>query len=138
MSLFAENKDFKVRALILKLVNNSCPELKGQIEDARSDNRVNLAIVVAVVPIKAENIQFNEAFTAVTKDFSSTGVAIVCDQPLGLDQVILGFRMDGEMAFLRAEAKHLNPMGGGLFQLGFRLLEVVSVGDYPGLECVNF
>ena len=46
--------------------------------------------------------------------------------------------MDGEMAFVRAEAKHLNPMGGGFFQLGFRLLEVVSAGDYPGLESVNF
>ena len=61
-----------------------------------------------------------------TKDFSNTGVAIVLEQPLGLEQAILGFRLDGEMTFVRAEAKHLNPMGGGFFQLGFQLLEVVS------------
>jgi hypothetical protein len=64
-------------------------------------------------------------------------LAIVMDGPLGLDQVILGFRMSGEMAFVRAEAKHLNPIGGEYFQLGFRMLEVVSAGDYPGLESVT-
>ena len=133
MSLFAENKDFKVRALILKLVNNSCPELKGQLEDARSDNRVNLATVVAVVPIKEGKIQLDEAFTAMTKNFANQGVSIVVEHPLALDQVILGFRTDGETASVRAEAKHLNAVGGGFFQIGFRLLEVVSVADYPGL-----
>jgi hypothetical protein len=42
------------------------------------------------------------------------------------------------MVFLLAEARHLAPMGGGLSQVGFQLLEVVSTGDYPGLESVSF
>ena len=138
MSLFSQNKDFKVRALMLKLVNNSCPELKGQFEDTRNDSRVNLAIVVAVVPLEDGRIRGDQAFTAMTKDFSSLGLAIVIDQSLELDQVILAFRMDGEMAFVRAEAKHRKPVGGGFFQLGFQLLEVVSAGDFPGLESVDF
>jgi hypothetical protein len=138
MSLFSPNKDFKVRGVILKLVNSNCPELVSQIEDVRADRRVNLAIVLAVVPIYEGKIQGNEAFTAVTKDFSSTGVAVVTERPLPFDQAILGFRMDGEMVFLLAEARHLAPMGGGLFQVGFQLLEVVSAGDYPGLESVSF
>jgi hypothetical protein len=138
MPLFSPNKDFKVRGLVLKLVNNSCPELKGQLEDTRNDSRVNLAIAVAVVPLENGKIRADKAFTAMAKDFSNLGVAIVVEQPLGFDQAILGFRMDGETTFLRAEAKHLNPMGGGFFQLGFRLLEVVSAGDYPGLESLHF
>jgi hypothetical protein len=138
MSLFSPNKDIKVRGVVLKLVNSNCPELTPQIEDARNDRRVNLAIVVAVIPIENGKIQGNEAFTAVTKDFSSTGASIVIERPLGLGQAILGFRMDGEMIYLLAEARHLNPMGGGLFQIGFRLLEVVSTGDYPGLEALSF
>ena len=47
MSLFSKNKDFKVRGLVLKLINNNCPELKGQLDDVRNDNRVNLSVVVA-------------------------------------------------------------------------------------------
>lgn len=137
MSLFSKNKDFKVRGLVLKLINMNCPALRTQIKDTRIDNRVNLAVVVIVIPIKDGQVQISDAFTTVTKDFSSTGLAIVMDGPLGLDQVILGFRMSGEMAFVRAEAKHLNPIGGEYFQLGFRMLEVVSAGDYPGLESVT-
>ena len=69
-----------------------------------------------------------------TKEFSNTGVAVVLDEPQALDQAILGFRFEGQMTFLLAEAKHLNPMGGGFYQSGSRLLEVVSPGDYPELE----
>ena len=138
MSLFSPNKDFKVRSLVLKLLNSNCPELTSEIEDSRDDRRANLAVVVAVIPMKDGKIQGDEAFTAVTKDFSSAGVSIVTERPLELNQAILGFRMDGEIAFLLAEARNPNPMGGGLFQIGFHLLEVVSAGDYPGLEAVNF
>jgi hypothetical protein len=138
MSLFSPNKDFKVRNVVLKVVNSNCPELTPEIEDERSDKRVTLAIVVAVVPIEDGKIQDQQVFTAVTKDFSNLGVGVVLEQPLELAQAILGFRMEEEMAFFLAEAKHLNPMGGGLFHIGFRLVEVVSTGDYPGLEAVSF
>ena len=42
------------------------------------------------------------------------------------------------MVFVRAQAKHLNPMGGGFYQMGFRLLEMVSVADYPQLKAVSY
>jgi hypothetical protein len=138
MSLFEPNKDFKVRGVVLKLLNSNCPELVPEIQDTRSDKRANLAIVVAVVPVENGKIQGNEAFTAVTKDFSSSGVSVVTERPLPVDQAILGFRAEGEIVFLLAESRHVATMGGGLFQVGFQLLEVVSTGDYPGLEAVSF
>ena len=52
--------------------------------------------------------------------------------------MILGFRFEGEMTFVRATARHLSPMGGGFYQLGFYLQEVVSLGDYPELEMMSF
>jgi hypothetical protein len=137
MSLFSPNKEAVVRRLVLKLVNTHCPAMTSQIEDTRLDNRVNLTVAAIVVPLDNGLIQAHDAFTAVTADFSCTGVAIVVDRPIEVDQAILGFRMGEEMSFVRAEAKHENPMGGGFFQLGFRLLEVVSTGDYPGLEAMS-
>jgi hypothetical protein len=137
LSIFSKNKDFKVRGLVLKLLNNNCPALRTKINEARIDNRVNLAVVVTVIPLKDGQPQLSDAFTTVTKDFSSAGLALVLDHPVGLDQVILGFRVSAEMAFVRAEAKHVNPMGAEYYQLGFRLMEVVSPAEYPGLESVN-
>jgi hypothetical protein len=134
MPFFRKNKDFGVQTFILKLVNNNCPELKALVEGPRVNSRVDLVMVVRVVPLENKRPQVRQAFTTVTKEFSNTGVAVVLDQPRGLDQAILGFRLEGDMTFIRAQGKHLDPMGGGVFQLGFRLLEVVSVSDYPELR----
>lgn len=137
MSLFSERKDRKVQNFVLKLVNNNCPGLKAALEGPRLDRRVNLVVVVTIVPMENDRLQVGGAFTAVTKEFSKTGVAVVLDQPQGPHQAILGFRFEGKMTFIRAQAKHLNPMGGGFYQLGFQLIEIVSPGDYPELESLS-
>lgn len=136
MPLFAKRTDCRVKSFLLKLLNTNCPGIQAMREGARLDRRVNLVLVVAVVPMKSGKIQPEEAFRAVTKEFSNTGVAIVLDGPRKIHEAVLGFRLGGEMVFVRAEAKHLDPMGGGFFQLGFHLREVVSAGDYPALETI--
>jgi hypothetical protein len=133
MSLFSRNKDTKIRGLMLKLANTKCPEMRPQLEDPRFDSRANVTIAVIVIPIENGQIQVARAFKAITKDISSIGMGIILDHPIGLDEAILGFRVGTEMSFARAEAKHLNPLGGGFFQLGFRMWEVISPGDFPEL-----
>jgi hypothetical protein len=138
MPLFTKKREIGVQSFILKLVNNNCPELLALMDGPRIDNRVNLTVVVAVVPVEKKKPQIDQAFTAVSKEFSGNGVALVFSEPRGLDHAILGFRFEGQMVFVRAQAKHLNPMGGGFYQLGFRMLEVVSLADYPQLVAVSY
>jgi hypothetical protein len=138
MPLFAKKKELGVQSLVLKMVNNNCPELKALMEGPRNDSRVNLVVVVMVIPLKKGRLFVESAFTAVTKEFSNTGVAVVLDRPRALEQVILGFRFEGEMRFVRAEARHLDPMGGGFSQLGFQMLDVVTVHDHPQLKSMSF
>jgi hypothetical protein len=137
MSLFLPNKTARVRALVLRLINKHCPGLQASLEDARSDQRVNLAVVVTVVPEEEEKPLVDRAFAAVTKDFSSVGVGLVVDRPHGFERAVLGFRIEGEMTFIRAEVKHRWPMGGGFFHLGLELVEVISAGDYPELASLG-
>jgi hypothetical protein len=137
MSLFSRNKESEVQRFVVRLINNHCPELKGLLAGPRRDRRVNLVVVVSIIPIENKRPQVDQAFTAVTKEFSSTGVGVVLDQPRGLNEVILGFRFAGETTFIRAHAKHLNPMGGGFYQLGLHLMEVISAGDYPDLASIR-
>jgi len=138
VSLFTKNKRTQVQSFILKIVNNNCPELKAHAEGPRLDHRVNLTIVVLVIPIERGELRLDRAFTAVTKEFSNTGVAVVLSEPRGLDEVLLGFRWEGEMTFMRAQAKHLNPIGGGFYQLGFHMTDTACTGDYPALQSVSF
>ena len=138
MRLFAENKEVGVQSFLLKLVNNNCSGLEAMTEGPRLDGRVNLTIVTLVIPMQGGRPQTGKSFCAVTKEFSTTGVAVVLDEPVGLDDVILGFRWECETKFLRAVAKHLNPMGGGFYQLGFQMTETINVGDFPELRSVSF
>jgi len=42
------------------------------------------------------------------------------------------------MVQLPCRAKHLDPMGGGFFQLGFRMTERLNSADYPELAGLVF
>jgi len=136
--LFTRNRELGVQSFILKVVNNNCPELEAMIEGPRLDRRVNLTVVVLIIPVEGGRPQLGDAFTAVTKEFSNRGLAVVLDGPIALDDVIIGFRWEGEMTFARGKAKHLNPIGGGFHQLGFRLTNMVTPADYPELQSVGF
>ena len=86
MPLFAKRKDDEVKSFVLKLVNNNCPGLTAFREGPRIDSRVNLVVVVMVIPVDDGQIQVRKAFTAVTKEFSNTGVSRSCStSPSGLD-----------------------------------------------------
>ena len=137
MSLFSKRKDLAVQSFVLKLVNNNSPRLMARRDGPRLDNRVNLVLVVLIVPVETDRPRASRAFTALTKDFSNTGVAVVFKGPEELDQAILGFRFEGQMTFVRAQAKHRHPMGGGFHQLGFQMLEIVSPNDYPELASLS-
>jgi hypothetical protein len=134
VSLFSKNKEHEVQSLMLNLVNNNCPGLKGLADGPRLERRVNLTVVVLVIPVEKGKVLIEERFTAVTKEFTSRGVSLVLHECRAADNVILGFRWERSMKFVLAQARHLNPMGGGFWQLGLRLKEIVYPDDYPELE----
>lgn len=137
MPLFSRNKSAKVQSLILKLVNINCPSITLREEDIRKDRRINLSLAVAVIPLQNGVLQAKQMFTAVSREFSNEGLSLILDRPRGFHHAILGMRIDRDMVFLRAEAKHLSPMGGGFFQLGFQLLDTVSPEEFPELANVS-
>ena len=127
-----------VQNFVLRVINNNCPELKAFLEGSRQDKRVNLTLVVMVVPLANGKLQLNETFYAITQELSVTGMGIVLDQQRSLDHIILGFSFEGSMTFIHATAKHLTPMGGGFYHLGLEMTEVVPGCKYPQLETLRF
>jgi hypothetical protein len=133
MQLFARSKELAVQSFVVSLVNQNCRAIQERFEGPRLEERVNLTMVVMVVPVEGKKPQIRRAFAAITKEFSSSGVAVVVDQPCGLDEALLGFRWRGSTTWVRAKAKHLDPMGGGFFQLGFRMTERLQPTEVPEL-----
>ncbi|MGA2033348.1 MAG: hypothetical protein ABSG68_13910 [Thermoguttaceae bacterium] len=137
MPLFANTKELGVRSFILKVVNNNCSEVRRLMEGPRVERRVTLVLPVWVVPCKKREALVDAAFTAVTKEFASTGVAVVLDRARGLDEVLLGFPWEGEIKWVRATAKHLSPLGGGFYQVGFRLTAIARPTDHPEIKSLT-
>ena len=140
MQLFARKskEELSVRAFIISLLNQNCHAVQEQLDGPRLEGRVNLTMVVMVVPVEEKEPLIHRAFTAITKEFSSTGVAVVVDHPYGLDEALLGFRWRGSITWVRGKAKHLDPMGGSFFQLGFRMTERLEPADHPELADLVF
>jgi len=138
MRLFAPNKEHEVQVFMRNLLNNNCAQLESLTEGPRLEERVRLAVVVKVIPFENKKPLVERAFAAVTKEFCSTGVSLVVDGPVGVNEVILALRWEKGMRFVRGRAKHLSPIGAGFFQLGLQMTEMAYVGDYPELESVRF
>jgi hypothetical protein len=134
---FRNPKALAVKNRILELIGETSSGLANRTEGRRIDSRIKRVVVGIVVPIEDRRLQTDRAFTVLTKDFSSAGVAIVVNQPGGPEQAILGFRLEAAMTFFRAESRHMEPMGGGFFQIGYQLFEVVSARDYPELTSLS-
>lgn len=138
MPLFTRKKQIGVQSFILKLVNNNCSELQALLDGPRVEHRANLTVVVLVIPVERGRPALGQMFAAVTKEVATAGLSVVLDEPKAPDEVILAFRWETQMRFIRAQAKHLNPMGAGFYQLGFEMTEMVHESDYPELQSVSF
>ncbi|NLX97004.1 MAG: hypothetical protein GXY83_12590 [Rhodopirellula sp.] len=138
MFFFSRRKEMEVQGFMLKLLNTNCSELEAMVEGPRLDRRVNLTIVVLVVPVQKGELQIEKTFAAVTKGFSTTGVSLVLNAARQLDEVILGFRWEFGMKFVLAKSKHVNPMGAGFYQAGMHMIRVVHPDEYPVLESLSF
>jgi len=136
--LFAKRKNREVQSFLTKMVNNNSSDLEALIEGPRLEDRVRLTVVVLVIPTEKSRPAVGRTFAAVTKEFSSSGVALVSNQLRVVEDVILGFRWEDTMKFLRGKAKHVNPIGAGFYHFGVELSDVVPVADYPELESVTF
>jgi hypothetical protein len=134
----SKRKIHEVQSFTLKVVNNTCSELKALMEGPRLERRVNLTLVVLIIPMERKQPQIKKCFSAVTKEFSTTGISLVLDSPRPLDNLIVGLRWEGEMRFIAARVCHLHPLGEGFYQLGLDLQEMVRAADYPALEKIGF
>ena len=134
---FSRRKVQAAKNRMFELVNELCSGKLTKSDGRRIDSRIRQVVVGLIVPIENRQLQTDRAVAALTKDFSSGGVAMVINQPRGPEQAILGFRMGGAMTFFRAENRHMEPIGGGFYQIGFQLFEIVSLRDYPELKSLS-
>ena len=136
MLLFSKNKtkQIEVQRLLTKIINSHSRSLDALREGPRGELRVDLAMVVIVVPSVEGRPDRDQAFATVTREVSSVGMSLVLSERLEGRELFLVLDVQGDMKYVRAEIRHQGPLGAGLFNAGVQLTELLTVGDYPELR----
>jgi len=136
------NKQIELRNCLRRIVDITSPNLPPLEGDARSDNRYNRTIPVLLAPWEDDGPVVDESATALTKDFSELGIALVLHQPFRAEQVVIAFRLSSEprlevgstLYFVLGSVRQNAPIGGGFWQLGIMLTDLLNRADLPQLE----
>jgi hypothetical protein len=133
MLLFGKqrNQQIEIQRLLTKIINAHCPALHAVRGGPRGEVRVNLTLPVIVIPQVGREPAADQAFVTVTKEVSSNGLSLVLTERINSDKVFLIMKLENELKYARAEIKHQNPLGAGLYQAGVQLIEIIAPGDYP-------
>lgn len=100
----------------------------------RSDERIDIAIAVAVVPLdEAGQPIIERRFVTVTKNISADGLSIVSSKRIEDNRMLIGFS-GAAISFVRAEVLHRERLPLGCEKLGLRMTNLVQPGEFPGLE----
>jgi len=138
MAFFVQKRIPEIQSFMLKFVNNHTNAFESVALYKRRETRARLTVVVLVVPFENGKAQIHEAFTAISKEFSTSGMSLILPEPRGFDQLAIGLKFLGGVKFLLARAVHLTPMGGGFYQLGLQFMEMLHPADLPELQNVTF
>jgi len=133
-SFLRRGKQAEVHRIIRRMLDEGVlPTLPGGKEE-RWENRSNRTLPVLLVPIDNGEPRTDEATTALTKNLSSQGLALVLHQPFWAEGVAIGLWHEGSAEFVRGEIRQNVPLGGGFWQLGIELTEPLSLDEHPELE----
>ena len=132
-----EQREIAVQRLLTKILNQHSRALDGFREGPREEVRADLVLVVIIVPSVDNAPDMSRAVTTVTREVSSSGMAIVLTDRLTANEIFLALDIEGEMTYLKAEVRHQSPLGGGLFQAGLRIEEVLPPGEHPDLRSLK-
>lgn len=126
-------RQMAVRNFLRRLLDVTCPTLPPLEGERRQSERFPRVLPVLIVPWENDRPVVDEAGFGLTKDFGDCSVAVVLPQPFKAHQALIGFWLEGPN-YIRGVVEHYAPIGGGFWQVGVALEQVVPIGDYPVLE----
>jgi hypothetical protein len=127
---YGRKKRLMVQAIMRRAIDRATPNKPPAHGDVRGEGRSNRTVVAQIVPIIAGKLALSEAVQATTKDLSGEGAALVVDRAIDMREVVVGLLLDGGPTLLRGEVRQVIALGGDFWQVGVKLLHVVSPDEF--------
>jgi len=106
----------------------------GRVDEPHSERRADLSIGVLVVPLNDECPDIATAFSALTKDVSSTGIGLVANRSIPTAEALLRLSGNSETRLLRTTVRNRKELGQGWARFDMEVTGVLDKSEYPQLK----
>jgi len=124
----------EVQRLLRRIIDASAFSHVPRSDEARGESRSNCMAAALVTPCEKGSLLLDRSVFGITKDWSSQGVAIVAPLAQVSETVVLGILVESEPHFLLGSVRKTTPIGGGFWQLGIELTELLTLDSSAGLR----
>ena len=129
-SMFESRRKRSLHTFLARLVSRSDPTLVTRGSEYRRDRRYDRTLAVLLAPCEKDSPLLGSAICGVTKNVSSDGLAVlVSNEPFDSSQVAVGFWVEDRGSIALGEIKSNTALGGGFWQLGIELTELIESAE---------
>ncbi len=137
-----KERERQAQALLSQIARMTNPELVPVQQEHRQDVRRSRVFPVLLTPWEDGVAAIADSVYALTKDVSDHGLALVLQAPYRIQMAVVGLVMpspdaldaDAAPQFVLGAARQNVPLGGGYWQLGLKLTELMSLDEHPSLK----
>jgi len=133
-SLQTPTKQSDAQQVLAALRNQSEGGKVRRFERRHCEGRTNLSIGILVFPLNDESPDIARAFTAVTKDVSTTGIGLVTNRTIPTAEALLRLSGASETRLLRTTVRNRKELGQGWVRFDMELTGVADKNEYPQLS----
>ncbi|MBC8876719.1 MAG: hypothetical protein H8E44_45400 [Planctomycetes bacterium] len=135
MFSFEPNKKrIELQSYMRRVADLTSPNLSPLSGECRLEGRYNRSLPVLLVPYEKAHERAEEAAFAVSKDICDHGLSVVSCQPYAETEVVIGLWLSSphleqeraEPFFFAGHVRQSSEIGGGYWQIGIELTEVIS------------
>lgn len=128
-SFTRRKQQLEVQRQIRRIIDRLTQKRPGTELDQRGESRSNFTLPVLLFADSHSPLSLDSATAALTRDFSGNGVSVTINQDWPSEQVIVVFCSEGNLKCLRAIVHGSRAFGGGYWQLGLELVDLLTTGE---------
>ncbi len=131
-------REINVAQYLMSLVESRNAEARGFYQENRIESRTYLHFGVWVVPLNDDGTSdLKNAFHAVTRDCSASGMSFFAHRPLVSTEFLAQLPGDKAGGFLRLRVRENVALGAGYHLICTQVIEAVSSKDFPELQALT-
>lgn len=128
------NRSSDARQVLAALTMQGKGGKLGRVDDRHTDGRADLSVGVLIVPLNDESPDIARAFTALTKDVSSTGIGVIANRAVPTSEALLRLSGSSETRLLRTTVRNRKDLGDGWVRFDMEVTGVLDKSEYPQLK----